>query len=419
MKRLPRLCWNLISSPFTCPSVIGIFVLVYIGIAFITDDALIVLMELVRRNGILVLLLALLPIASLARLIKEIRCFRSGYQISTGDPSHDGASLFDEAVELETAAPFDGIEETIRTQGYTIRKEENRLAAWRGITHAPARLIFLLATLCLYSGIFISLIFRTSYRGPVIEGEPMPGLSQDGGIVERIRLENGKGTILSKRLTIDVAPSGQGGGQASFGIYPPGLYQGSFVYPRYLGIALLVRFSAPDMHGTFEKHAVLNMYPAGKEAEVQIPESPYKLVTSLAEPDDGLDPYITGRMVFNVKLSKDKDVVLSGVLPGGGELNREGYCIAFPDYRRMVLTDFIQDYGVYFIWGALSLYGIALLYWLPVRVFFPRREMLFVRGGINDMVTAYSRTEGRERSHNSLFHNLLDMLDIGKIQPGG
>ena len=74
----------------------------------------------------------------------------------------------------------------------------------------------------------------------------------------------------------------------------------------------------------------------------------------------------------------------------------------------MVLTDFVVDYGVLLIWGAGLLLLLAALVWLPVRLFFPRREMLFQREG--DLVRACSHAEGRARGHNGTFHEVLDVL---------
>jgi len=209
---------------------------------------------------------------------------------------------------------------------------------------------------------------------------------------------------------MEVAPSDRGDARASCIIYPPTRYQGSFVYPRFLGVALLVQFSAPGLSPAFENHAILNIYPAGKEATVEIPDSPYRLIVSLADPGDGSDPFVTGRMVFVFKLLKDKKVISSGTVPGGGTFARDGYQLAFPDFRRMVVTDFIQDYGVLFIWTAGILLCAALLSWLPVRLFFPRREMLFARVA-TDMVRACSRAEGRERRHGEVFNKTLDQLN--------
>jgi hypothetical protein len=130
---------------------------------------------------------------------------------------------------------------------------------------------------------------------------------------------------------------------------------------------------------------------------------------SLADPGDGSDPFVTGRMTFRFKLLKGKDVLFTGNVPGGSEFARDGYRLAFPDFRRMVITDFIQDYGVLFIWAAMILLGVALIFWLPVRLLFPRREMLFIKQG-TDMIRACSRAEGKERVHGGVFNEVLDLF---------
>lgn len=415
MKSMLRTALDVLASRLIVPLVMGIFLLVYIGIAFITEDALIALMELTRRNALLIFLLALLPISSIARIITATHVFLRRRRASVGEITDVDPGLFNESVELNDAGSFDEVSAALCALGYKTRHAGDYLAAWRGVSLFPAHLLLRIATCCIFVGIFTSFVTRTSYREPVVEGTPIPGPLRNGGVVERIRLEKSAGPILSKHLIMEVAPSGQRDARAAYGIYPPGVCQGSFVYPRYLGVALFVKLSVSDLQGGFEKHAILNLYPAGKEASVEIPGSAYRLVLSLAEPDDGSDPYVTGRMIFNVKLLKGSNIVFSGNIPGGGELAKDGYRIALPDFRRMVITDFIQDYGVYLVWLASILYFVAILYWLPIRLFFPRREILLVRRDAR-LLQAFSRAEGKELTHGGVFNNVLDLLDFTKAE---
>lgn len=412
MKRLLRSVGTLLSSRFTSPVVIGIFLLVYIGIAFFTEDALIAQMELTRRSVVLVALLALLPLNIAGRIVAEISGFIKRRRLISGNANESKSELFDETIDLAVSPPIPELLGRLDVLGYRARRTEHSLYAWRGVSILPARLLLLSGVLCLFVGIFISLVTRTSYRAPVVEGVALPAPSGDGGIVERIRLEKPTGSILSKELIMEVAPSLGGDARTSFGIYPPARYQGSFVYPRYLGVALAVRFSAPDLQSVYEKPAVLNLYPAGKEASLEIPDTPYRLMLTMEDPGDGSDPFVTGRMVFTFKLLKDKELLFAGKVPGGGTFARDGYRIEFPDFRRMVITDFIQDYGVIFIWSSAILLGISLLFWLPVRLFFPLGEILFIRRG-EGVIRACSRTEGRERAHGGVFNEMLDLFDEG------
>lgn len=410
MKRLLRSAGALLSSRITSPVVIGIFLIVYIVIAFFTEDALIAEMELTRGSVILVALLALLPLNIAGRIAIEARRFLQRRRALSGDANHVPPGLFNETIELAASPAFGELQGRLDARGYRTRRKEHSLTARRGISIFPARLIFLSGTFCLFVGILISLTTRTSYRVPVVEGELFPAPSGHSGIVERIKLENSTGRILSKELIMEIAPSTAGDARTSCGIYPPTRYQGYFIYPRFLGVALVIRFSAPDLQSVYEKHAVLNIYPAGKEAAVEIPDSPYKLMLSMADSGDGSDPFVTGRIDFRVKLLKGKDLIFTEKVPGGGEFASEGYRLAFPDFRRMVLTDYIRDYGVLFIWTATILLGASILYWLPVRLFFPRREMLFLRQG-TAMIRACSRAEGKERKHGGVFNETLDMLN--------
>jgi hypothetical protein len=195
-------------------------------------------------------------------------------------------------------------------------------------------------------------------------------------------------------------------------MYPPSRYGGAFVYPRYLGVGLLIRFSAPDLPTGYEKHAILSIYPPGNEANVEIPDSPYRIVFSLMKANDGSDPYMTGQMVFQFRVLKGKEVLFVGSAPRGGEFVKGGYRLALPDSRRLVITDFIRDNGIPLIWTAGILFVIAACVWLPVKIFFPRREMLFRAGP--DVINAFSRAEGRERAHGGVFHEALDLLEMGR-----
>jgi hypothetical protein len=300
----------------------------------------------------------------------------------------------------------------LEAAGYSVSRSETSLSAWRGISIFPARIFFLFGAFCLFTGILISLVTRTSYRGAFIEKEPFTAPSGKGGVVERITFEYNPGPILAKKLTMEVAPTDGGEARRVFGLYPPSLFGGTFVYPRYLGIALAIRFSAPDMAQDFEKSSVFSIYPPGKEATMVIPNSPYKIVLSLAKPEDDSDPYVTGKMSFLFKVMKGKEVTFSGSAPGGGEFVRDGYRLSFPDSRRMVITDFIGDYGVYLIWVSAIAFLVAGCAWLPVRTFFPRRELLF--RSEEGLILACSLAEGKERNHAGVFHEALDVLEMKK-----
>jgi hypothetical protein len=414
MKRLFRALFAAGSSRAVPPVVIGFFFLLYVGIAFFTDETLITLMAFTRKSLILAILLALIPLNYAFRLVRETISFLKMRRAMSGKIKEGVAEMFDEVVEISVSATAPDLENRLAAVGYKTCRSENVLAAWRGINRFPARLLFLAATLCLFTGILISITTRTSHRQMVIEGEPMPVPEGTGGRVERIILADSSSSILSRTLTMEVAPSNPGNGKRYFELYPPSLYGGYFVYPRYLGFALLLRFSAPDVPAGFEKECFLNCYPPGKEASEVIAGSPYRIVFSIAKPDAGSDPYMAGIITLQFKLLKGNDVLFAGSAPGGGEFVRDGYRLAFPDIRRLVVTDYIGDYGVLFIWWAALFFGAAGALWLPIRAVFPRREMLFRfdRG----VTTACSIAEGRTRKHAGVFHEMLDMLDAKRSE---
>lgn len=429
MKRLLQTLLATGSSRAMPPVVIGLFFLIYIGIAFFTDETLITLMTFTRTSIFLAALLALIPLNSLLRLLKESGRHLKICRVLQGKNADAMAELFDETVTLPmpttlefrsplpeaeavpASHPFAELEVRLAAEGYKTRRSENALAAWRGASIFPARILFLAGTLCLFAGILISTTTRSSQRQMVIEGEHLPSPDGTGGVVERIILANSSGSILSRNLTMEIAPSNSGKGKRSFGLYPPALYGGSFVYPRYLGLAVVLRFSAPDMPVAYETHSVLNCYPPGKEDSVVIPGSPYKIVFSIPQPDSGVDRYIsymTGSFTFRFKLLKGKDLLFEGSTPGNAEFVRDGYRLALPDIRRMVVTDYIADYGVLMIWIAALLFTAAACLWLPIRAFIPRREMLFRYEP--DAIKACSRAEGGGRRHAGVFHEALDLV---------
>jgi hypothetical protein len=413
MNRTLRTLWGTLSSRALPPLILGFFLTLYIGIAFFTDETLISLMTLTRRIPLLAALLALLPLNAGCRMILESSRYLARRRALSGAAIVVNSDLFDESVHLAAPALFGQLEARLRTEGYATVNNGNRLAAWRGLSLFPARLLYLAGMFCLFGGILISLVSRSVERQAVVQGAPFPAPEGNGGIVREITFRNSAGPILARELVLEVAGPDGRGGVDRFGIYPPARFQGAFVYPRYLGVALQYRFFAPDLPGGYEKSAVLPLYPPGREASAEISGTPYRLTLALAKPEDGSDPYMTGKMHFLFTLLKGKELLQAGSLPEGGEFSRDGYKLTIPAFRRMVMTDFVKDDGVLLIWGAGFLFMAGLLLRLPVRLFFPRREMLFCPHG--EMVSACSRAEGKQRAHAGVFHEALDLLETTKM----
>ncbi len=416
MKRLLQTFLIVGSSRAIAPVVIGLFFLFYIGIAFFTDETLIALMAFTRKSIILAAILSLIPLSCGVRILQETVVFMKRRRSLSGKSVDSLPELFDETVELPVSPFMSELEGRLIGVGYKTRRSLNTLAAWRGISLFPARMLFLTATCCLFTGILISVTSRTSDRRMVIEGESMPMPDGTGGTVERITLANSSGSILAKTLTMEIAPSNSGQGKKTFGLYPPALYGGSFVYPRYLGLAVLLRFSAPDLQAGYDTHCSLNTYPPGKEDNVVIPGSPYRIVLSVPIPAANSERYVSymsGKINLLFKVLKGKEVLFSGSVPAGGEFMRDGYRLALPDVRRLVITDFIGDYGVLLIWAAGLIFATAVSLWLPIRLFFPRREMLL--SFEPDLIRSCSRSEGRARTHAGVFHEVLDLVDARKV----
>jgi hypothetical protein len=395
--------YRLISSRALTPVVIGVFLMLYVGIAFFTEEALITLINLAKSSMVLITLFALIPINRVLRLFEEIKAFRLRLRILRGADEDIAPGLYDETVEMTESASFTDVERRLATAGYKTRVGERSLAAWRGVSIFPARALFSVVVILLFSGILISLAGRKSFRGAIIEGEPLYLPAGPVGVVEQISLQPSAGPLLSKVLTIK---ENSGNDSTVFGLYPPASYDGVFVYPRYLGIAVFYRFSAPDVPDGREVHTYLSIYPPGKEDGKEIPNSPYRLLFSLVQPENGSDPYMTGRITINFKLLKGNEQLMNGSAPMGAEIDRNGYRLAFPDMRRLVITDFIQDYGVELIWCSGILLCFAVCFWLPVRCLMSRREILLIAA--NGGIRAFSLDEGGGRKHARVFHDILD-----------
>lgn len=404
MKRVLSLMVAALVSRATTPFILFGFLLIYVGIAFFSPEPLLTLLGLSARFP-LALLLALLPLNCAARLILELRCIRTGRAVRSGAAKGVvSEELYDESCRLAGGKSLELLQERLRSSGYRMRVASDSLAAWRGISLAPARLLLLAALCLLFGGVFLSVTLRTAQRITVIEGEPFP--QAGGGKVTRVALEEYDGLFLERTIAIEVT---EADGSRQFGLYPPSLYGGRFVYPRYLGVAPLLRFAAPDLPAGFETYFLLGIYPPGKEDSATIPGSPYRIFFTMVNPDPANDPLSSGRFILNFRIMEGDAQVASGSLPMGGSWARGNYRLAVPDFRRTVAVDLVRDYGVFLIWGATALLIASLCWWLPVRIFAPRREMHFVE--LDGVITAYSSAEGAKIRHGGLFHDALDFID--------
>jgi hypothetical protein len=409
VKKLVEAVRAALTSRFTSPIVLGLFLLVYVVIAFGTDDALTALIALTSQSRLLQLLLALLPLCALFRLFEAARREFVRGRLISGTRAAEPDGLFDESVSLPGGGSFERLKERLDDEGYRTVARDGLLSARRGASCMLPRLLFLGAICCLFAGILISITSRTTHRAPVVEGEPFPTATGGGGLVSHIGLLNGTGAVLSRVLDIRIEATETGEPAQRFGLYPPALHRGNFVYPRYLGFSPIIRFSAPELPAPFQGPVPLSLYPAGKEDSAEITGSPYRLVFSVEPLPDGRDPFQVGTASFRFKVLKGDQLLETGSTPVGGQFARNGFQLSVLESRRMVLTDFVHDYGVLLIWGALLLFGAALLLWLPLRTLSPRREMLFLAG--EDGINAFSRVEGRRTRHGGVFHEALDLLE--------
>jgi hypothetical protein len=404
MRRLLQPLAAVAVSPLLAPVVGGLVGAGYIVTAVFTDDALVALMEALRRYTPLLVAAWLIPVNLAARLVRETvwhlrrrRTRRGTYPVRR--------ELFDEEVVL-ARVERDYPRESLADSGYRVAGSGRRLAAWRGVSVFPVRLLFLAGLCALFAGALLSLTWRTSFWEPLVEGEPLPPTLGVEGTLAQINLTRPRGAwILARDLKLEVETLS---GPRTFGIYPPGMMNGKLIYLRYLGIAPMIRLSGPGVPAGFGSFFVLSIYPPGKEDTATIPDSPLKLLLSAERPRSGVDPYQSGQFAFSFKAVRDGQVLFEGRAATGETFNAAGYTLAFPDARRTVLVEVVTDPGVPLLWLAALLLVAALVFYVPVRLLFPRREMVFTADG--DGVRAGVRSEGRARGNLGVFNEVLDTI---------
>jgi len=399
--------FELMASRRITPVILAVFMAIYIAAAFAGDEALTTLIALTQRNVFLICLLLCVPLNIAARLLSEARKW-DGRRRALHGRAEVRPGMFEEEAAV-SGGDLAAAADRLGVSGYRLRRGEGMIGAFRGYSVFPARMLFLCGVFLLSLGIFLSLSLRKVTREAVIEGEPLPSFLREGGRVEAIELRELRGApLLARDLTIRVALDGAAGAVKRFGLYPPGRIDGFFLYPRYLGVAPLVQFSAPDLPQVADYY-LLTLYPPGREDSALVAGTPYKISFRLAETPAGGDPYITGAFNFGFRIEKAGQIMAQGTLPAGGTFSGNGLTLALPDVRRIVSTDFVRDPGVPLLWLALSLLPLSLITYLPVRLLNPRREILLMRKA--DHVVAYSRSEGGRERHAGVFHEILDMLD--------
>jgi len=407
MKRFCTLLFRIFASPRLTPLVIAVFSAIYVGIAFFSDEALITLIFMVKTSWALLGMLLIIPLNVLFRLVQETKLTIARRQALQGAVDIPQGGLFDETVTLPAVMEPVKAQAWLTSAGYRVLQGNGVLVAVRGVSLFPARLLYLLGVFSLFLGIVLSVGWRDGRREAVIEGEPLPGNYGMTPRVERIELRApSHALLLARDLAITVRyPEGE---VKTFGLYPPGLINGRFLYPRYLGVAPLVEFSAPDLQPGIADYYLLMLYPPGREDSITIPNSPYKISVRLVSPSSGDDPFVTGNLVFHCRAVSGEKLLFEGEVPLGGAFAGNGYRLAFPEARKMVAADFIQDYGVPLIWLATLLFVAALLFYLPVRFGNPRREILLLQVAAD--IHAFSHAEGCSRQHAGVFHETLDQL---------
>lgn len=414
MKRIPMAFMSLLSHRLLSPAVCALFLLLYIGIAFFTDEALVTMVDIVGHNPLALGLLALVVVNALLSMIADIRDWRIAGKIAAGLHPAALSSMRHESIAVAARLDTGETARILGAAGYRVTVREGFVAARRGWSQLCPRLLWRLTVCLLFAGVALSLSSRQSQRVPVIEGEV---LQLEGGVqrtVEQITLEDAPGHwFLQHRLAIALA--GADNQRDVYGIYPPGLLGSSFLYPRYLALAPLLRITEPGI-GVSEGFQLIMLYPPGREDTVKL-SGDYLLKLVIPVREGLADPFVSGRFDLHVRLLKGDQLLFEGDVPFGGRFDSGGFVVELLDARRYVVTDFVRDYGVLCIWIACAAAMMAFALYLPLHFVWPRREMQFSADG-EGRVKAWCRSEGRTRRHEALFHDLLDRICRDKAQPG-
>jgi hypothetical protein len=407
MRRFVAATGRIIAHRLLIPVVLALFLLVYIGIAFFTDEALAVMLPVVGRNPIALGLLALSALNALCLMVEELKHYCDVRRFAPGQPPAVDDSSCRESLAVSGRMDVVDTVRILTAEGYRVSVEEGTVVARCGMRLLVPRLLWRLALALLFSGVLLSLTTRRSLRLPVIEGEVLQAAGMAPRSVERINFEDAPGSwFLQHRLAIVV--SGVDGQKKSYGIYPPGRIDGCFVYPRYLAIAPLLRISAPGPGGESEGYRLIMLYPPGREDEIAL-EGGYRLKLVILQREGMPDPVAAGRFDLHVKVFRGDLLLGEGELPFGSRIEAGGLSVALLGARRFVVTDLVRDNGVLCIWGACIAALLSVVIYLPVRVLWPRREMAFSNIGQGEM-RAYCFAEGSRRRHESLFLDLMDKI---------
>lgn len=405
MKQIFATAISLLSHRLLPPAVYALFLMLYVAVAFFIDDALIMLVQLVDHNPLALGLLVLVAINALIRLALDLRNWQLS-RMDAADLSVGICGRYGGSIVVAGCLDADETARILTSEGYRVTVGEGFVSARRGVSLLIPRLLWRLTVFLLFVGVALSLSSRSSQRIPVIEGEPLQVPGAPPRTVERITLEETPGHwFLQRRLAITLlSPDGE---RDVCGIYPPGRLGASFLYPRYLALAPLLSVSVP-VSGVTEGYQLIMLYPPGREDEVVL-AGDYRLKLVIPPREGGGDPFVSGRFDLHVRLLKGGQLLSEGDIPFGGRFEANGYSVALLGARRYVVTDFVRDYGVFCIWTAFAALFASMILYLPLRWIWPRRLMLFAADGEGG-VRAWSRSEGRTRRHEALYHDLLDRI---------
>lgn len=407
MKRQSAIIYVILSHRLLLPTVCTLLLFLYISIAFVTDEALVALVTLAGRNPIVLGGLILVAVNSLFLFMADLRAYRNSGRIPATAEHGSRIGIREHTLTISGHVDCADLERILAGERYRVAVHVGSVVATRGLSLIGARSLWRITVALLFAGIAISLSTRTVQRIPLIEGEPLQ-VGHDIRMVTRISLDDVYGHwFLQRKLAITL--SGSSGEQKVLGIYPPGLINGRFLYPRYLSLAPMLSISLPERGGSQEGYQLIMLYPPGREDKVALMNG-YQAQLVIPSRNDLSDPFVSGRYDLYIKLLNGEKVVAEGELPFGGKLDMNGFSVSFPDSRRFVVTDLVRDFGIPCIWLATITAVTAFLFYIPVRLFWPRRVMAFSANREGGGIVAVCTSEGKSQRHEALFNDLLDKI---------
>ncbi|MGB9081284.1 MAG: hypothetical protein WCD00_08290, partial [Desulfuromonadaceae bacterium] len=124
MKRVLIAFTSLLSHRLLSPAVCALFLLFYIGVAFVNDEALVTMVQLVGHNPLALGLLALVAMNALFSMIADIRDWRIAGKVAAGPFPAVSDSMRHESITVVGRLDVDETARILSAEGYRVTVRE-------------------------------------------------------------------------------------------------------------------------------------------------------------------------------------------------------------------------------------------------------------------------------------------------------